>query len=327
MEWFKNSPESMEKERRKIFISGDVFDPDVERQLAEEGFAVEKETQVRNLKERLQDKDVYVLAGDEFVKKSDLEEAEKLKTIIFFGAQAETFFEKEALELAKEKGTEVIPTPGFNTEAVAEFTAGLIAESARNLSYLLENIKEGKWAHHKGFELKGKTLGILGAGKIGTRVAQIMARGYEMNVLYFSRSQHPEIENVAQFVPPEKLMKESDIISLHVPYSEETKNYLDERLLSLAKPGLILINTARAGLVEPKALKESLASGKISLATFDGYYTEPFDIKKDSYGFSKFIKEGRFRIAPHQAFNTIEANKRTSEEAKKIILERYKKGK
>ena len=164
---------------------------------------------------------------------------------------------------ASKRGIKVINAPGSNASTVAEHTISLMLTIQRNLFEALSAVKNGQWASRSSFksdELNGKTLGILGLGNIGLKVANIAA-AFGMKVIYWSPS-NKEVPYL--LVDKETLFCSADIISLHLPLNEETKDIIDEEVFNKMNQGAILINTARGALVNRDALLSALDTGKLA---------------------------------------------------------------
>jgi phosphoglycerate dehydrogenase-like enzyme len=164
---------------------------------------------------------------------------------------------------ATKRGIKVINAPGSNASTVAEHTISLMLTIQRNLFEALSEVKKGNWASRSTFksdELNGKTLGILGLGNIGLKVANIAA-AFGMKVIYWSPSSK---EVPYLLVDKETLFRSADIISLHLPLNEETKDIIDEEVFNKMNQGAILINTARSALVNRDALLSALDTGKLA---------------------------------------------------------------
>ncbi|OOG19688.1 phosphoglycerate dehydrogenase [Sphingobacterium sp. CZ-UAM] len=163
---------------------------------------------------------------------------------------------------ATSRGIKVVNTPGANASTVAEHTLALMLMSIRDLYQAVRQVKEGNWNwrnSYAGDELAGKTLGIIGMGNIGKRVA-ILAEAFSMRVLYWSRN---EQEVPYSYLPLEKLLKQCDLISLHVPFPAGSTALIGTAQFALMKPGTYLINTARGGLVDHRALLEALEGQRL----------------------------------------------------------------
>lgn len=164
---------------------------------------------------------------------------------------------------ASKRGIRVINAPGSNASTVAEHTISLMLTIQRNLFEALSAVKNGQWASRSTFksdELNGKTLGIIGLGNIGLKVANIAA-AFGMKVIYWSPSKK---EVPYLLVDKETLFRSADIISLHLPLNAETKDIIDEEVFNKMKRGAILINTARGALVNRDALLSALDTGKLA---------------------------------------------------------------
>ena len=175
----------------------------------------------------------------------------------------------------------VTNTPGVLTDATADLTWALILATTRRLVEGVDLVRSGTWAgwHPEqllGLELRGRTLGLLGAGRIGQAVGR-RAPGFGLRILYTARSAKPEFESDtgAIRVDQGRLLRESDILSLHVPAAPETKGIINTESLARMKPGAILINTARGDLVREEALAQALESGHLGAAGLDVYAEEP----------------------------------------------------
>lgn len=183
---------------------------------------------------------------------------------------------------ARERGVAVTNTPGVLTEATADLTWALLLAAARRLREGLEMAAGGGWQGWKPDQLLGaglqeRRLGILGAGRIGSAVAR-RAPGFGMDVLYWSRSANPELERAVGARREEDLgraLEACDAVSVHLPLTGETERLLDASALGRMRPGSVLVNTARGGIVDTGALVEALRSGPLAAAGLDVYPEEP----------------------------------------------------
>ncbi|OYT56260.1 MAG: 3-phosphoglycerate dehydrogenase [Candidatus Hecatellales archaeon ex4484_218] len=199
---------------------------------------------------------------------------------------------------AKRLGIKVLSTPKATSQSVAELTIGLMITAARKIALASQTVKEGKWEKNvfMGSQLQGKTLGIIGFGRIGIKVAK-MAKALGMKILVYDVAFNKQTEEIMEefledavsteerlkalnefegsIVSFEELLTNSDVISLHVPLTEKTKHLIGEKEFSLMKRKPILINTARGALIDEKALYEALKSEKISAVGLDVYEVEP----------------------------------------------------
>lgn len=191
-------------------------------------------------------------------------------------------FDNINLDDARARGLMVTNTPGALTNAVAEHTFALILAVARRVAEGDRFVREGKytgWAPMLllGQELAGKTLGLLGAGRIGSLVAK-HAKAFDFKVIYYDVKKNDEIEQAtgAEFrATPEEVLKEADIVSIHVPLLETTKHLINRERLALMKKNAILINTSRGAVIDEDALVDALRAGTIWGAGLDVYENEP----------------------------------------------------
>jgi D-lactate dehydrogenase len=182
------------------------------------------------------------------------------------------------LSASAKKGILVSNIPGQNSVAVAELTFGLILALARDLYEAIDEVKNGVFDDdfHIGHELEGKTIGILGTGAIGGRVARI-AKGFGMEVIAWDLKKNNKLASQLGFkyVSFDSLLRRSDVITLHVPATKETRHLINKNTLGLMKAGSLLINTARGSLIDPAALLAALSDGKLAGAAMDVIEEEP----------------------------------------------------
>ncbi len=245
---------------------------------------------------------------------------------LFFIARLGSGMEIVDQTYAKLKGIHVINSPEGNRNAVAEHALGMLLSLANNLNRADRELREMHWDREKnrGFELYGKTIGLIGFGHTGSTFAKRL-QGMEMNILAYDKYK----ENYASPFPfvkessPEEIKKEADIISFHLPLNDETKYYCDSKFISECKQGLIILNTSRGNVVETKAILEALDSGKVGGACMDVFENEkPATFSKEEkemyerlYSFENTI------FSPHVAGWTQESKFKLS----KVILEKLEK--
>jgi len=219
-------------------------------------------------------------------------------------------------DYAKEKGIEVKNTPNASSASVAELAIGHMFSLARFIYDANVTMREGKWEkkRYEGTELCGKTLGLIGMGRIGRCVAKL-AGAIGMKVIYTNRSGPlPENEPFV-YAPLEELLAKADFISLHTPKTD-SKIITAERI-AMMKDGVFFINTARAALVDTQALLKALDSGKIAGAALDVFDEEPL---KDA----AVYKHPKISMTPHIGASTLEAQQRIGEDIVSIISEKFK---
>ena len=207
------------------------------------------------------------------------------------------------LEYCKAHDILVKNASGYATEAVAELAIGLMIDVFRKITFLDGSIRQGGVrGAFLGRELRGKTVGIVGTGAIGTRTVELL-KAFGCRVIAWSRTHKPEVLNLGvAYVTLEAFMRDSDIISLHVPLTNDTKHLISKEMLSLCKPTAILINTARGNVVDMDALAECLENGKIAGAGIDVYEKEP-PLSADH----PLLKAPNCVCVPHVGYATREA--------------------
>ncbi len=207
------------------------------------------------------------------------------------------------LEYCEAHGITVKNASGYATEAVAELAVGLMIDVLRKITFLDGSIRQGGVrGAFLGRELRGKTVGIVGTGAIGLRTAELL-KAFGCKVIAWSRTHKPEMMNLGcAYVTLEALMRDSDIISLHVPLTTETKHLISKDLLALCKPTAILVNTARGNVVDMDALAECLRDGKIAGAGIDVYEKEP-PLPQDH----PLVQAPNCVLVPHVGYATREA--------------------
>ncbi len=267
------------------------------------------------------------------VTKEVIDEFVNLKYITTFS----TGFDHIDLAECKVKNIQVSNVPGYGEVAVAEQTFALLLGVTRRLIEAYERVKDGYFAPEglTGFDLAGKTMGVVGVGSIGEHVIKI-AKGFQMNVIGYKRSPDPELEQKLGFkiVDMDTLLKDSDVVTLHVPYMPETHHMMSKEQFDKMKNGAILINTARGAIVDTSALIEALQSKKLGGAGLDVLEGEPLLQEEKELMSRNFNKEElltvvqnhmllNFKnvvITPHNAFNTHEALKIIMDTTKENIL-------
>lgn len=221
---------------------------------------------------RLEGCDAYI-AGVDYITADVIENMpQSVKVISRYGVGVD----RVDLSAAKKRGIVVTNTPGANSTSVCELAFALMLAAARNISQLHAAVSAGEWPRSEGIELAGKTLGIVGMGAIGKRLA-VRARAFEMNVLaydpYFDKAfaKANSIGNAGL----DELFQKADVISLHVPLNAQTHHMVNAERISQMKDGAILINTARGGLIDENAAAEAIKKGKLGGLGLDAFEQEP----------------------------------------------------
>lgn len=214
-------------------------------------------------------------------------------------------------EAAKLRGIPVCNVPAYGTAAVAQFTFALLLELCHQVGLHSESVHNGDWCRSIDFcywktpqmELAGKTMGIIGFGRIGRAVGQI-AKAFGMRVIAYNRSHCAEGEAIGEYVDLDTLFRQSDIISLHCPLTPQTSELINKDSISKMKDGVILLNTARGGLVNENDLFEALTAGKLRGAAVDVVSAEPMAADNPLLNAPNCI------ITPHMAWAPLESRQR-----------------
>ena len=259
-------------------------------------------------RERVKDADV-LLINKVLVNKELIDSAPNLKLICI----AATGVNNIDVEYASSKGIPVRNAVGYSTDSVVQSTFMHILSLVGGAPYFDESVKSGRYSRSGMFtdpnwnwwELAGKTIGIIGLGNIGRKVARI-AEAFGMKVCYFSTSGTGHCKDYP-CLPLEQLLSESDIVSIHAPLNDRTLNLIGEHELSLMKPHAFLINMGRGAIVVEEALAKAVDNGVIAGAGIDVFVTEPIP---EDHPYMSMRHPERMRLAPHVAWAAIEARER-----------------
>lgn len=271
-------------------------------------------TLAQELDERIADADMVICNKTEITAET-MKKAKKLKYIGLFA----TGFNNIDIAFAKKSNIVVCNAPAYSTEAVAQHTFSLIFHFTNRISEYNSLVSNGDWINSETFsyfplpltEINNKTIGLIGYGSIGKRVAEI-AKAFKMNVLVFNRSKIND--NTVSQVDFDTLLKNSDIVSLHCPLNEQSKEIMNKQAFSKMKKGSIFINTARGPIVNENDLKDALECGQLGGAGVDVLTTEPMSKNCPLYNVKNCV------ITPHIAWAALE----TRERLLKIVEENIK---
>jgi D-3-phosphoglycerate dehydrogenase / 2-oxoglutarate reductase len=219
-----------------------------------------------------------------------------LKHVVFLGTGARSYMNPEELG---QLGIEVHLIKGYGDTAVAECTIALMWAAARGIAQMDREMRAGNWLREDGMQLTGKTLGLIGFGGIAAEVARI-ALGSGMKVIAWNRS--PKSFAGVEFVALEKLLAESHVVSLHLLLNDDTRGFVTAKHIAAMKPGVILVNTARAAMIDEAAMIAALKSGHIRHAGLDVFNTEPLPSDHP------LTKLPNVTLSAHSAFRTPEAS-------------------
>ncbi len=280
-------------------------------------------TTAENVKERIKDAEI-IIANKAPLNADTLQDAPHVRLICEFA----TGFDNVDIEYCKSRGIKVANVVNYSTDAVAQHTFALCFYVLEKLRHYDEYVKSGAYAAQDRFsnfdipftELAGKTWGVVGMGNIGRKVAEI-AQAFGCRVIFYSASGNSTCTDYER-VDFDTLLAEADVLSLHCPLSDRTRNLIDLKALQKMKKSAVLINVARGPVVDDQALYTALTEGYIAAAGLDVTSTEPM---KDSNPLSRFKDSNRLIITPHLAWASIEARERCVFEACKNI-EAFLKG-
>jgi len=279
--------------------------------LSEEGLKILKEVREfhvdiktglapEELKKIIKDYDALLVRSATKVTGDIIKAADKLKVI----GRAGVGLDNVDLEAATQKGIIVMNTPAGNTISTAEHTMSMILSLSRSIPQANGSMKKGEWKRSKfmGVELYNKTLGIVGLGRIGTEVTK-RALAFGMKVLAYDPFLSLEVaKNIGvEVVELKEVFKRSDYITVHTPLTNETRHMISDKEFGLMKKGVRIVNCARGGIVDEKALIEAIKDGKVAGAALDVFESEPLGAD------SEFIKLDNVILTPHLGASTEEA--------------------
>ncbi len=217
-----------------------------------------------------------------------------LKHIVFLGTGPASYM---SLADMAARGIKVHIIRNYGDTAVAEHTVALLLAACRDIARMDREVRAGIWTPHEGVQLLGKTLGVIGLGGIGGEVLRL-GRGLGMEVIAWNRTPQPD----APLVALDELLQRSDAISINLTLNDETRGFLGPAQFARMKPGVIFVNTARAGLVDETAFVAALRSGRIRHAGLDVFHAEP--LKPDN----ALAQMDNVTLTAHAAFRTLEAS-------------------
>ncbi len=266
----------------------------------------------KDLPAALANADALIVRSATKVTKELVSGARKLKLVARGGVGLDNVDQ----EACRAKGIKVINTPGASTNAVAELALALILASFRNVQKAHHQMKQGRWEKKTltGREIEGKTLGIIGYGRIGSSLAA-KAGALGMKVIAYNPPPRHD-DGKARFVELDELLAKSDVVSLHAANTEKDGNMINRQSIAKMKDGAYLINTARGELVDEDALYDACKSGKLSGAALDVYKAEPYR--------GKLLELENVYFTPHLGASTKEAQEKIGAELVKLLREELK---
>lgn len=292
-----------------VFLVHTIHLPDLERVANEKlkGIAVVKTVQNETGKELgriLRDASAIIIDADANISRDVIQEMKKCRIIV----TASVGFDHIDLKAASSKGMYVSNAPGYCAEEVADHTMGLMIALTRKMLVLNKSTRAGRWDDWKAaepvFRLRGRTLGIVGLGRIGTAVA-LRAKAHGLEVItydpYIPIGRDASIG--VKSTDFDSLLRESDIISMHVPLTDETRHMIGKKEFERMKRGVFIINTARGAVIDTKALVDALNSGKVAGAGLDVFEKEPPD------PYDPLLRIDAVLVTPHTGFLSEESQR------------------
>ncbi len=263
-----------------------------------------------NLQDALKDADVLIVRSKTQVTKELIDGATNLKIIARGGVGLDNI----DVKYAEERGIRVINTPGASANAVAELVIGHMLSCFRNIARANHQMKNKIWNKKNlvGREIDGKTLGIVGYGRIGSMVGK-KANALGMKIIAYNPPPRHEDEIVEYVDDFDSFLKQADVITLHTPLTENTENMINGETISKMKDGIYLINTSRGEVIDEGALYDACKSGKVAGAALDVYWAEPYE--------GKLLELDNVYFTPHLGASTKEAQLRIGRE----LVEKLKK--
>jgi D-3-phosphoglycerate dehydrogenase len=297
----------------KVLIC-DATDPKALKLIEEAGIEVVNQPDItpEELLEVIPEYPCMVVRSRTKVTKAVLDAGTSLKSVVRAGVGLDNI----DVAYAQEKGVKVLNTPSASTQSVAELTVAYLMALARNIPLMTASMKAGKWEKKSfvGSEVSGKTLGLIGSGRIGSAVAD-RAIALGMDVVAFD-PYVTELPNIT-LMELEDLLAKADYISLHVPHTDETHNILDAAAFNKVKTGVRIINCGRGGTIDEDALYQAIQDGKVAGAALDVFADEPL-------ADSKLFSLDQVIGSPHIGAGTKEAKARVGEVAAQKVIETLK---
>ena len=296
----------------KVLIADRIDKEGIEFLRQHADVTVEPGLKPESLKAKIGAYDALIVRSQTKVRADTIESGKKLKVIGRAGVGTDNI----DIEAATRKGIVVVNAPTSNTVSAAEHTVALMLALARHVPEANNQLKSGRWQREKliGIELRDKTLGIIGLGNVGSEVAK-RAQAFEMHVIAHDPFISPDFaRNIkVDLVPLDQLLAEADFLSLHVPLTATTTELIGAEELTKVKPTARIINCARGGLVDEKAVVEAVKEGRLGGAAFDVFTTEPLTD-------SALFKNQKIIVTPHLGASTTEAEAKAAKDIAEQVL-------
>lgn len=251
------------------------------------------------------------------IDKELLDAAPQLRFVARAGAGLDNIDEA----VAKERNIQLINAPEGNSDAVGEHAIGFLLALMNNFRKADQEVRSGVWDRegNRGYELKGKTVGLIGYGFMGQRMAKKLS-GFEVSVIAYDKYKTGFSDNDVREVSMEEIVKHSDVLSLHIPLTSETRQMVNEEYFFHFKKPIFFINTARGEIVNTEAVLKSIKSGKIIGAGLDVLETEKFPALAEQGWYQELSQSGRVILTPHVAGWTFDSYRKISE----VLVEKLK---
>ena len=283
------------------------------RELGEVSFASnETDEKMMEGKEALEKADAMYFASFKLQVKL-LELCPKLK-VINTSSTGYDWIRPEVIEYTKKRGIAICNNPVYGSAAVAQHAFALLMEMTNLVGLHDASLRRGEWTGHGDYwvkpltEMTGKTMGVIGMGNIGSKMAK-MANGFEMKVLTYSEYIKEDVKDIVESVSLEELLQRSDFISLHCPLFDSTREMINKETIAQMKDGALLVNSARGGLINEQDVADALKSGKLGGYGADAFTVEP--IKADD----PLLSAPNCILTPHIAWSSIESRQRQLDNA------------
>lgn len=296
----------------KILVADPVAEEGIEALRAQAEVDVKLKLEPEKLKSIIGDYDALIVRSETQASADIIEAGKKLQVI----ARAGVGLDNIDVEAATRRGIVVVNAPTGNTIAAAEHTLALMLALARHVPQANAKLKSGAWqrTEYMGIQLKGKTIGIIGLGNVGSEVAR-RVQSFEMHPIGYDPLVSPDYAHNlgVELVSMDQLLKQSDFITLHLPLTPSTKGMLGAKELSKMKPTVRIINCARGGLVDEEALHKAIEAGKVAGAAVDVFSKEP---TTDNI----LLKSNKIIVTPHLGASTVEAQAGVALEVAEQVL-------
>jgi D-3-phosphoglycerate dehydrogenase len=294
------------KKRFKVFIpepeweeSHKILEEVAEVKVGERDVIYTEDKLIKEIK----DVDALIITSQHHITRRTLQAAKRLKVIVKYGSKPG--IDNVDVEAAAEKGIVVCYTPGANSDSVAEHTIALILALLKRLWITSSQLKQGKWRDRSllGYELLGKTIGIVGLGTIGCKVAE-KVRGFKAKLLAYDPYVPEELARQVGvgLVDLKTLLKESDIVTIHAALTKETEHLIGEEELGLMKRSAFIVNTARGAIIDKRALIKALKEGWIAGAALDVFEEEPPKPNNPLLKMNNVLATPHFASCTHEAY-------------------------